>query len=57
MLTALELLEEVKDPPGTFTPAADTWMRFSRLIVAVERPGNTAASRAGSAVRWSFPRC
>jgi arsenate reductase (thioredoxin) len=27
-------------------PTADTWMRFSRLIVAVERPGNPAAGRS-----------
>ena len=46
VLTALELLEEVKDRPGTFMPTAETWMRFSRLIVAVEQPGNPAASRS-----------
>ncbi|HLM23227.1 MAG TPA: arsenate reductase ArsC [Propionibacteriaceae bacterium] len=46
VLTALELLEEVTDRPGTFTPTAETWMRFSRLIVAVERPGNPAVSRS-----------
>jgi arsenate reductase (thioredoxin) len=46
VLIALELLEEVKDRPGTFMPTADTWMRFSRLIVAVEQPGNPAASRS-----------
>ena len=44
VLTALELLEEVEDRPGTFMPTADTWMRFSRLVVAVERPGHPAAS-------------
>ena len=38
VLTALELLEEVEDRPGTFIPTADTWMRFSRLVVAVEPP-------------------
>jgi arsenate reductase (thioredoxin) len=46
VLTALKLLEEVTDRPGTFMPTADTWMRFSRLIVAVEQPGNPAASRS-----------
>jgi arsenate reductase (thioredoxin) len=46
VLTALELLEEVRDQPGTFMPTAETWMRFSRLIVAVERPGNPAVSRS-----------
>jgi len=38
MLTALKLLEEVEDRPGSFIPTADTWMRFSRLVAAVERP-------------------
>ena len=58
VLTALQLLEEVTDRPGTFTPTADTWMRFSRLIVAVERPGHPAASRSAArsaAVRSSSP--
>jgi arsenate reductase (thioredoxin) len=55
VLTALELLEEVKDRPGTFTPTADTWMRFSRLIVAVERPSNPAASHARVGSEVEFP--
>jgi arsenate reductase (thioredoxin) len=44
VLTALDLLEEVADRPGTFTPTADTWMRFGRLVVAVARPVQPAAS-------------
>jgi protein-tyrosine-phosphatase len=44
VLTAHELLEEVEDKPGTFTPTADTWMRFSRLLVTVGRPGQPAAN-------------
>jgi arsenate reductase (thioredoxin) len=46
VLVALELLEEVKDRPRTFMPTAETWMRFSRLIVAMERPSHPAASRS-----------
>jgi arsenate reductase (thioredoxin) len=46
VLTALELLEEVEGRPGIFIPTADTWMRFSRLVVAVERPVRPAASRS-----------
>jgi protein-tyrosine-phosphatase len=46
VLTALELLEEVEDRAGTFMPTADTWMRFSRLMVAVERPVHPAPSRS-----------
>jgi arsenate reductase len=45
VLTALELLEEVEDRPGIFIPTADTWMRFSRLVVAVEPPVHPAADR------------
>jgi protein-tyrosine-phosphatase/DNA-binding transcriptional ArsR family regulator len=44
VLTAHELLEEVEDNPGIFTPTADTWMRFSRLVVAVGRPAHPAAN-------------
>jgi arsenate reductase (thioredoxin) len=44
VLTAHELLEEMEDKPGTFTPTADTWMRFSRLVVAVGRPAHPAAN-------------
>jgi arsenate reductase len=44
VLTAHELLEEVEDKPGIFTPTADTWMRFSRLVVAVGRPARPAAN-------------
>jgi arsenate reductase (thioredoxin) len=42
VLTALKLLEEVEDPPGSFIPTADTWMRFSRLVAAVERTSLSA---------------
>ena len=44
VLTAFQLLEEVEDRPGSFTPTADTWLRFSRLVAAVERPVHPAAS-------------
>jgi arsenate reductase (thioredoxin) len=47
VLTALELLDELEDRPGTFTPTADTWMRFGRLVAAVERPVHPATSLAG----------
>ena len=44
VLTTLELLEEVEDRPGTFVPTADTWMRFGRLVAAVERPVHPATT-------------
>ena len=44
VLTAFELLEEVDDRPGSFMPTADTWLRFSRLVAAVERRVHPAAS-------------
>jgi arsenate reductase (thioredoxin) len=50
VLTALELLDELEDRPGTFTPTADTWMRFGRLVAAVERPVHPAASLAGGSI-------
>lgn len=37
VLRQLNLLEETADS-GSFAPTADTWMRFSRLIVSVDRP-------------------
>jgi arsenate reductase len=36
-LVQLNLLTETADS-GVFAPTADTWMRFSRLIVTVDRP-------------------
>jgi arsenate reductase len=44
VLTAFELLKEVGDRPGSFIPTADTWLRFSRLVAAVERPAHPVAS-------------
>jgi arsenate reductase (thioredoxin) len=44
VLTAYELLAEVEGRPGSFMPTADTWLRFSRLVAAVERPAHPVAS-------------
>ena len=44
VLAAFELLEEVEDRPGSFMATADTRLRFSRLVAAVERPANPAAN-------------
>src|SRR4029434_930459 len=53
VLTALALLEEVEDRPGTFTPTAETWMRFGPLVVAVQLPVNpdvSLSARTGAAL-------
>jgi arsenate reductase len=44
VLTAFELLEELEDRPGSFIATADTRLRFSRLVAAVERPAHPVAS-------------
>jgi protein-tyrosine-phosphatase len=44
VLTAFELLEELEDRPGSFIATADTQLRFSRLVAAVERPAHPVAS-------------
>jgi arsenate reductase len=59
VLSALELLEEADDRPGTFVPTADTWMRFGRLVAAVERPVHPAATLSdelpGSGGEFEYP--
>lgn len=57
VLTGLELLAEVAGRPGTFVPTADTWMRFSRLVVAVDRPVSppAAAMPAGGGAAGAEP--
>ena len=60
VLTGFDLLEEVDDRPGSFMPTADTWLRFSRLVAAVERRVRRQASRwdlKESAVTSSTLRC
>jgi protein-tyrosine-phosphatase len=44
ILAGLDLIAAADGNPGAFTPTADTWMRFSRLIVTVERPVSPSAS-------------
>ena len=46
VLTAFELLEELEDRPGSFIATADTRLRFSRLVAAVERPAHPVASHS-----------
>jgi arsenate reductase (thioredoxin) len=58
VLTALALLEEVEDRPGTFAPTAETWMRFGRLVLAVQPPVHPATSlseRPGADSEMEFP--